>query len=166
MGTVQALPFGGHATMVPGTNMTFDEYSQKVRRHLDDPSQPDPRLLLVPNARAEVHNGVHGAPTSYAQEERTPPIEVARRGVRGPPMGAARGEWRPAAKDHSWQQDAVVGSVDGHEVTLRELKEAERRWKAEGGPKPEALRLSHSSFSASKTVSSWGGTAVSYTAHE
>ena len=137
--TMGSVPFRGSATMVPGTDMSFEEYAEKARRHLEDPSQPDPRLLLTPGCSAHIHNG-----------------------VRGP---ATEGGWRPAAKDHSWQLEAVVGSINGKEVTLRELQAAERRWKANGGPEPEVLQLSHASLSASKSMSLWWGTRVAYTAH-
>ena len=137
--TMGSVPFRGSATMVPGTDMSFEEYAEKARRHLEDPSQPDPRLLLTPGCSAHIHNG-----------------------VRGP---ATEGGWRPAAKDQSWQLEAVVGSINGKEVTLRELQAAERRWKANGGPEPEVLQLSHASSSASKSMSLWWGTRVAYTAH-
>ena len=61
--TMGSVPFRGPATMVPGTDMSFEEYAEKARRHLEDPSQPDPRLLLTPGCSAHMHNGVRGPAT-------------------------------------------------------------------------------------------------------
>ena len=134
--------------LVPGLNMNSEEFVRRLQRHRQDPaSEPDPRNLLTSNTGFDVHNGVRG-PARPGRGTGAPGADV-----RGP--------------DKSWQLDAVVGHVAGRSVTLRELQEAERRRETDSGPRPEVLNLSHTSFSASKTVGPWGATPkVVYTVHE
>jgi len=130
----------GGTAPVHGLDMSTDEFVRRLQRHRQDPtSEADPRNLLTPNTGFDVHNGVRGP---------------ARPGYGMAGAAGARGH----APDKTWQLDAIVGHVGGRGVTLRELQETERRWSMEGGPRPAVLDLSHTSFSASRTVGPWSAT--------